>query len=113
MGRKLIAEPLQMGGTLSVDAEWSPSGSLVFAGQHRWSGDRPSLLPGGSDEYEYYFTVAPEDVPKIAAELGVPVDDREGMLDRLAARAREVVLERGERGWLEQIGIAPTFWSVT
>lgn len=83
---------------LYVDATLQDSGALVFNGQH--------LRHGW--EYEYSLTVRPDAVPVVVAALGgEPGVD---VLALLRANA-EFIVRRGEKSWLDSIGITPEFWS--
>ncbi|MBL1073641.1 hypothetical protein JK358_04475 [Nocardia sp. 2] len=83
---------------LYIDAALRDSGALVIEGQH---------LRGGG-EYEYALTVAADQVPVVVAALGGDADA--DVLDLLHANA-EPIVRRGEKGWLESIGVTVGFWS--
>ncbi|MFF0547026.1 hypothetical protein ACWEVD_27815 [Nocardia thailandica] len=89
--------PLWNRDRLYVHAVRRAGGDVVIDGQD---------LRGGS-EYEYALTVPAGQVPLIVAALGgEPGAD---VLDLLSAHGEDIVL-RGEKTWLESIGVAPGFW---
>jgi hypothetical protein len=78
---------------------------LVISGQ-----DLKSLevFGGGISEYEYGFTVAVDDIPKVLNALNAgPNAD---VLDVLEESGAEVV-KGGESKWLAGIGVEAEFWS--
>ncbi|MEV6279905.1 hypothetical protein [Nocardia sp. NPDC051832] len=83
---------------LYITANLQDSGVLIIEGQH--------LSHGG--EYEYALTVAPEKVVYVLEALGGKPDA--DVLALLAANAESIV-RRGEKSWLESLGITPEFWS--
>lgn len=87
-------------GTLRVTAETKADGSLLISGQ-----DFGHPL---CDEYEYWITVSPGDVPRMVAALGGSAGDEP--LDLLGLNSRQVV-SRGEKSWLEDHDIRPAFFN--
>lgn len=85
---------------LHIWADLSTEDALVISGQDL----RP---PFGWDEYEYSFTIPPEDLPLIVAALGGDHDDN--VLRLLAAEGERIV--PGVRGWLDSVGAHYEFWS--
>ncbi|QLY28206.1 hypothetical protein H0264_22750 [Nocardia huaxiensis] len=83
---------------LYIDVSLRDSGELAFDAQH--------LRNGG--EYEYALTVPPDQVPLVLAALGGAAGD--DVLALLQANA-ETIVRRGEKSWLESIGVTPGFWS--
>lgn len=91
-------------GGLTVQANLD-EGDLVIIGQDV----RASELFGEDvTEYAYGITVAAADVPTVLAALDVAagVD----ILDALVLRGEDLV-QIGEAGWLESIGVQAQFWS--
>lgn len=72
--------------------EWS-DGAVSIEGQ-----DLGPHTPGG-EEYEYFFTIEPGDVPALRAALGGAEGD--DVLDLLAVRGEQVV-GMGEMRWLRE-----------
>lgn len=88
-------------GDLYVDVERNPDGGVAITAQD---------LRGafGGSEYEYGFTVAPGDVPKLVEALGGrPGDDPVALL---VEHGREIV-SQGESQWLEAAGVTAEFWN--
>ena len=81
-------------------AELNAEGALVIRGQDL----RP---PNGWEEYEYAFSIPPEDRPLIGAVLGGTQND--SVLDLLAANAERIV--PAVKSWLDAIGARYEFWS--
>ena len=81
-------------------AELTAVGPLVISGQDL----RP---PKGWGEYEYAFTIPPENLPLIRAALHGTHDN--SVLDLLAANAERIV--PGVKSWLDDLGVAYEFWS--
>lgn len=81
-------------------AELNTEGALVISGQDL----RP---PNGWEEYEYAFTIPPEDLPLIREALtGIHEDS---VLELLAANAEQIV--PAVKSWLEAVGARYEFWS--
>lgn len=91
-------------GGLSVDAILRADGSLCFAGQ-----DLKPAMPG-VDEYEYWITVAAQDVTSLVNALGGK--SGEDVLALVSAHG-EAIVRTGERAWVRSLGIEPEFasWS--
>ena len=87
-------------GTLRVDAELGADGAVEIAGQDF---GHPMC-----DEYEYWITVSPSDVPALVTALGGA--DGDDVLVLLASRAEEIV-RAGEKSWIESHGIVPEFFN--
>lgn len=85
---------------LSVDAySWS-DGAVSIEGQ-----DLGPSTPTG-DEYEYFATVEPGDVPLLLAALGGrPGDDPL----RLLQERGEAIVRQGETAWLKEHGVPYSF----
>jgi len=81
--------------------------SITAEGELRIEGQDLGGYPG-TKEYEYAFSVAPEDLPTIRAALDATDDD--DLLSLLEA-AGEVIVHRGEGTWIRGLGITPAFWS--
>jgi hypothetical protein len=90
---------------LTVTARRGTDDKLVISGQ-----DLKSLevFGGGVSEYEYGFTVAVDDIPKVLGALNAAPDA--DVLDVLE-RSGEEVVRVGESKWLTGIGIEADFWS--
>ncbi len=87
---------------LHVDVHLRADGALQFFGH-----DLAPRIPG-VDEYEYWVTVSPVDVPRVVAALdGQPGDD---VLVLLEANA-EAIVKTGEKTWVTSLGIEPEFSS--
>ena len=85
---------------LVVEVRLTDEGGLQFAGHDL------SSSPFG-DEYEYWITVLAKDIPIITTALGgQPGDD----VLELVAREAASIIRRGERTWLESLGIQPGFY---
>jgi len=84
------------GSTVWVD--WGANGKVVFQGQ----------ILTGREEYEYAISVPSVDVPKLAAALGGEAD--EDVIALIVANGESIV-RRGEKAWVESLGITPEFWS--
>jgi hypothetical protein len=83
-----------------VEVRFTDDGGLQFAGHDL------SSSPCG-DEYEYWITVPAKDIPTITTALdGRPGDD----VLELVARDAASIVRRGERTWLESLGIQPGFY---
>ena len=87
--------------TLRVWATTTAEGSLRITGQDL--GGYP-----GASEYEYAITVAATDLPTVLAALDAT--DGDDLLSLLEAAGEEIV-RRGERAWIEGLGITAGFWS--
>jgi hypothetical protein len=82
------------------------SADRLWVGAHAWSDGAVTIegqdlgpnTPGG-EEFEYYFTVEPADVPLLVAALGGTGDD--DPLALLAAHGEEIVTH-GEMRWLRE-----------
>ena len=85
---------------LHIWADLNAKGALVISGQDL----RP---PFGWDEYEYSFTIPPEDLPLIGVALGGPDDN--SVLNLLAAEGERIV--PGVQGWLDSVGAHYDFWN--
>ena len=78
----------------------------LWVGAHEWSDGAVSIegqdlgphTPGG-EEYEYYFTIEPGDVPLLLAALGGTAGD--DVLSLLAAQGEKIVTF-GELRWLRE-----------
>ncbi len=81
-------------------AELNAQGALVISGQDL----RP---PNGWEEYEYAFTIPPEDLPLIREALTGTHED--SVLELLAANAEQIV--PAVKSWLEAVGARYEFWS--
>lgn len=85
---------------LHISAELNAGGALVISGQ--------DLKPGFDwAEYEYRFTIRPEDLPLIVAELGGALDDH--VLQLLAAEGERITSDM--QTWLDAIGVPYEFWN--
>jgi hypothetical protein len=82
---------------LTVWANLTPEGNLHVHGQH--------LRDGG--EYEYFITVKAADVPALVVALGG--SSAAECVDLLAANAH-IIVTRGERRWLTELGLHPELW---
>ena len=83
---------------LHISAELNAEGALVISGQ--------DLKPGfGWAEYEYGFTIRPEDLPLIVAALGGALDDH--VLQLLAAEGERIASNM--KSWLDAIGVRYEF----
>jgi hypothetical protein len=89
-------------GRLTDTLSWV-GGALRFSGHDL----RPPSAFG--DEYEYWITVPPQELPALAAELGVD-DHHAALVAALGERAEEIV-GRGERTWLTERGIKIEFFA--
>jgi len=85
---------------LHIWADLNTEGALVISGQDL----KP---PFGWDEYEYSFTIRPEDVPLIGAALGGTHDD--SVLSLLVAGGERIV--PGVQSWLDRVGARYEFWN--
>lgn len=87
---------------LYVDVSINEDGNLVFAGQ--------DLDPPGAfgAEYEYWITVAADDIPVVVAALGGTLGD--DIIPLVAANA-EIIVRTGERAWLAGLGLTTEFAS--
>lgn len=84
---------------LAVWGRRSPDGGFEIEGQHLGAG---AIV--GKDDYEYIITVAPADLPRLAAALGTTDDGVEA-----AWKLHEdAIVRRGERMWLALHGIRST-----
>ncbi len=81
-------------------AELNSEGSLVISGQDL----RP---PNGWEEYEYAFTILPEDSSLIGVALDGTHDD--SVLQLLSANAGRIV--PGVQSWLDSVGARYKFWN--
>ena len=88
-------------GGLHIWATIPADGGLLIQGQDL--GGYP-----GAGEYEYAIRVAEADMPTVRAALDAT--DGDDLLSLLEA-AGEPIVRRGERAWLEGLGIAAQFWS--
>jgi hypothetical protein len=87
-------------GTLRVTAEAQADGSVLISGQ-----DFGHPL---CEEYEYWITVRPADVPALVAALGgASGDDALELLDQQG----EEIVRAGEKTWLEDRGVVPEFFN--
>lgn len=86
---------------LHVWATITADGELLIQGQDL--GGYP-----GASEYEYAFRVSSADVPTIRAALDATDDDD---LLSLIEAAGEAIVRRGERAWMQGLGITTGFWS--
>lgn len=87
---------------LFVDASLTDDGELVIAGQ--------DLGRPGMAEYEYSLRVPAADIPTVVGALGGgPGDDVLALLERDGQQ----IVRRGEKSWLESLGLRPAFWSRT
>lgn len=94
--------PFWRSGTCNVWLEYSDSGALVF------HGDDSAYMGDPERSYEYWVTVAPDQLPKLRHALGGdPADD---LFDLLCSRV-EPIMARGERSWLDDQGIDRSFHS--
>ena len=84
------------GSTVWVD--WGANGKVVFHGQ----------ILTGREEYEYAISVPSVDVPKLIAALSGEAD--EDVIALIVANG-EAIVRRGEKAWIESLGITPEFWS--
>ena len=85
---------------LHIWADLNTEGALVISGQDL----RP---PFGWDEYEYSFTIPPEDLPLIRAALGGTHDN--SVLNLLAAEGERIM--PSVQSWLESVGAHYAFWN--
>jgi hypothetical protein len=85
---------------LHIWADLNTEGALVISGQDL----RP---PCGWDEYEYSFTIPPEDLPLIGAALGGTHNN--SVLNLLAAEGERIV--PGVQSWLDSVGARYEFWN--
>jgi len=85
---------------LHIWADLNAEGALVISGQDL----RP---PFGWDEYEYSFTIPPEDLPLIGAALDGTHDN--SVLNLLAAEGERIV--PGVQSWLDSVGARYEFWN--
>ena len=76
-------------------------------GELRIEGQDLGGYPGAS-EYEYAITVSAGDVPTVRAALDAA--DGDDLLSLLEAEG-EAIVRRGERAWIESLGITAKFWS--
>ncbi|MCL3862959.1 hypothetical protein [Actinotalea sp. K2] len=88
-------------GALHVWATMTTDGALLIQGQDL--GGYP-----GASEYEYAIRVASADVPTVRAALDAA--DGDDLLS-LLEDAGDAILRRGERAWIESLGITAGFWS--
>jgi hypothetical protein len=86
---------------LTVSIHLTDEGDLRFAG-HDLSG-HPF-----SNEYEYWVTIPAVDVPIVVSALGGRPGDN--VLELMADHAATIV-RRGERAWVESLGIEPSFFA--
>ncbi len=93
---------------LTVTAHRSDDDNLVIYGQDLRSG---SAFGTEVTEYEYGFTVAALDVPRLLTALNAPAEA--DILDVLAGPAGAEVVRAGESAWLAEAGVEPEFWSRT
>jgi hypothetical protein len=82
---------------LYIDLKRKADGGFEIAAQH--------LRDGG--EYEYWLTVAPEDVVAFATALGT---DPEGVIPAWDEQVQEIAVE-GETTWLKRHGVPYGFFS--
>jgi len=82
---------------LHIWAEFTRDGQLQIAGHDL----RPPSFMGG-DEYEYWLTVEPGDIPRVVAALGGAEGD--DVLALLQANG-EMIYHAGEQTWLKSLGI--------
>ena len=87
---------------LYVDAVVDESGALKISGQDL------KTVPFGGDEYEYFITVAAEDVALVVHALGGKPGSN--VLELLRANA-QMLVETGETKWLRSNGIKHEFSS--
>ena len=87
-------------GTARVPAETNADESVLISGQ-----DFGHPL---CEEYEYWITVRPDDVPALVAALGGTEGD--DVLELLGQHAEEIV-RAGEKTWLEDRGVVPEFFN--
>jgi hypothetical protein len=85
---------------LHIWADLNAEGALVISGQDL----RP---PFGWDEYEYSYTIPPEDLPLVGAALG-GADDHT-VLNLLAAGGERIV--PGVQSWLDSVRAHYEFWN--
>ena len=85
---------------LHFEAGLNAEGTLTISGQ--------DLRPGlGWDEYEYAFSIPPEDMRLIRAALGGTPDDP--VLELLAEANERIV--PNVKSWLDAVGARYKFWS--
>lgn len=80
--------------------------TMTAEGELRIEGQDLGGYPGAS-EYEYAITVSATDLPIIRAALDASDDDLLSLLET----AGEAIVRRGERAWIEGLGITAEFWS--